>query len=140
MTARSVRHTPSRLTASVRSTCSTGAVASAPVKAMPALAIATSIAAEALDGGRDRPLERVEVGDVGLEASSRGRRGGRRSRSQPLGLEADERDVRALRVQALGGRRADAARGAGDEHGASVHVVWGGLRAADRQHAPRLPW
>src|SRR5438309_1632053 len=43
ITARSVRHTPSRFTASVRSTCSTGAVASVPVKAMPALAIATSI-------------------------------------------------------------------------------------------------
>jgi hypothetical protein len=44
ITARSVRQTPSRLTASVRSTCSIGAVASAPVKEMPALAIATSIA------------------------------------------------------------------------------------------------
>src|SRR5881227_213362 len=45
ITARSVRHTPSMLTASVRSTCSTGALASAaPVNAMPALAIAIDVA------------------------------------------------------------------------------------------------
>src|SRR2546423_6440926 len=44
LTARSVRHTPSRFTLSVRSTCSTGELASAPVKAIPAFAIATSIA------------------------------------------------------------------------------------------------
>ncbi len=43
ITARSVRHTPSRLTARVRSTCSTGALASVPVKAIPAFAIATSM-------------------------------------------------------------------------------------------------
>ena len=69
---------------------------------MPALAIATSIAAEALHRARDRALERVEVGDVGLEE------GGalaepRRVLLEALGLESDERDVRAPRVQALGG-------------------------------------
>ena len=106
----------------MRSTCSTGAVASAPVNAIPALAIATSIPPKRSTVRRDRALERVEVGDVGLERRPRGRPSRAAFSSQALGLEADERDVRALGVQALGGRGADAARGAGDEHGAAVDV------------------
>ena len=124
ITARSVRHTPSRLTASVRSTCSIGAVASAPVNAMPALAIATSIAPKR---STVPATARCSASKSVTSASNAAARSPRRaaSSSQALGLEADERDVRALGVQPLGGRRADAARGAGDEHGAAADVERG---------------
>ena len=73
-------------------------------------------AAEALDGALDRGVERLAVRHVGLE-ERRAIAEARRQRLEPLGLQPDESDVVAARVQALGGRGADAARGAGDEHG-----------------------
>src|ERR1700677_3695896 len=114
ITARSVRHTPSRLTASVRSTCSTGAVASDPVNAIPALAIATSIPPKRSTATATARWSAWKSVTSAAVAAARG------EGLQALGLEPDERDVRALGVQALGGRGADPARGAGDEHGASV--------------------
>src|SRR4029077_3836961 len=78
--------------------------------------------AEALDRPGDRALERVEVRHVRLEPC-RALPERRRVLLQALGLESDQRDVRSLRVQTLGARLADAARGARDEDGASVYVV-----------------
>ena len=131
MTARSVRHTPSRFTASVRSTCSTDSLARAPEKAMPALAIATSIPPKRSTVPSTARSSAAEVGHVGLEAG-RALAEPRRVLLEPLRLEPDERDVRAPRVQALGGAGADAACGARDEDGLPALRRYGMAR--------RLPW
>ncbi len=65
---------------------------------------------------RRRAAERVHVGHVGLEHLRALAQAGS-ERLQALGLQTDERDVRALGVQPLCGRGADAARGARDEDG-----------------------
>ena len=74
-------------------------------------------------------LQRVEVRHVRLEPR-RALAEPRRVLLQALGLESDQRDVRSLRVQALGARLADAARGARDEHGATFYVVAVSCRAS----------
>src|SRR2546427_629596 len=84
--------------------------------------------AEALDGGADSVLHRLEVGHVGLKPHCAIAQRGR-VLLQALGLEADERDVGTLGIQPLGARLADAAGGASDEHGAPADVVGGGSRA-----------
>ncbi len=83
---------------------------------------------EALDGSGDRPLQGVGVGDVGLEPG-RPIAELRRPLLEQLGLEPDQGDVRALRMQALGRCGTDAAGGAGDEGGAAGDVE----RAAGHQ-------
>ncbi len=68
---------------------------------MPALAIATSIAAEALD----RPATARWSASKSVTSASKRDRALAEPRGvllQALGLEADERDVRALGVQPLG--------------------------------------
>src|SRR4029077_8205907 len=84
--------------------------------------------AEALDGRADGILHRLEVGHVGLKPHRAiAQRGG--VLLQALRLEAYERHVGPLTMQALGARLADPARGAGDERGAPADIVWGGSRA-----------
>ena len=121
ITARSVRHTPSRFTANVRSICSIGAVASVPVNATARIGDRYVDAAEALDRAVHCAPERIEVADVRLECGGAVAQP-RRKLLQPLGLQADQCDVRTVAVHSLGGRRPNAARGAGDEHGASAYV------------------
>ena len=96
---------------------------------MPAFAIADVDRAEALDRPAHRALQRLEVRDVGLERAGAvaERRG---ELLEQLGLEADERDVRARRVQPRRDRGADAARGAGDEDRPARDVVVGARRRA----------
>jgi hypothetical protein len=79
-------------------------------------------AAEAPDRSRHRALQRAGVGHVRLEdgAAVPQPRG---QLLQPLGLQADERDVRALGVQPLRRSGADAARRARDEDGAPGDVL-----------------
>ena len=67
------------------------------VNAMPALATATSIAAEALDRPRDAVLQRLRSVTSTSSASARSPRRAAFS-AQALRLEPDERDVRAPRV------------------------------------------
>jgi hypothetical protein len=74
-------------------------------------------------------LQRIEVGHVRLKRL-RAVAQTARELLQLLWLEADQREIRALTMQALRGRGADAARGAGDEHGAPAHVERGSGGAA----------
>ena len=113
----------------MRSTCSIGAVARRAGEGQAGVGDRHVDPAEALDGLRDRALERVEVGHVDLELNGAVAQAGG-VLLEELRLEAHERDVRALGVQPLGRRCADATRGAGDEHGASVDVIRGHGRAA----------
>jgi hypothetical protein len=92
---------------------------------------------EAASGPGDSPLESVEVGHVGLEhhgpvAELRG------ERLEPVGLEADQRHIRALGVQPARRLGADAARGAGDERRATGDVVLPGHDPLLRR-LPALP-
>ena len=64
-------------------------------------------------GAFDQPVERRRIGEVGGE---RGRTQAGRRRVQRVGVARDQHEPRALGVERLGGREADAARGAGDEH------------------------
>ncbi len=105
----------------MRSTCSTGAVESVPVKAMPALAIATSMPPKRSTVAATAPSSAPMSVDVGLEPG-RALAEALGVLAQPLGLEPDERDVRAACVQALGGCRADAACRARDEDRLASHV------------------
>ena len=96
-------------------------------------------ASEALDGRGDRALQRVEVGDVGLEGHGAIAHA-RRVLLQALGLEPDERHVGAPRVKPLGARGADSARRTRDEHRSPVHVERRLGGAGSRWHQPSLPW
>ena len=79
----------------------------------------TALARAALESSS---LQRIEVGYIRLKARSAVAET-RGVLLQALRLEANERHVRASRVHALGARRADAARGARDEHGATGDVI-----------------
>ena len=69
--------------------------------------------AERLDRAGDGGVERVAVGDVGLEGDGAGAVGGDRREV----AEADERHARAAGGEAAGGLGADPVGGAGDEDG-----------------------
>jgi hypothetical protein len=78
-------------------------------------------AAELPDRARDGALDRIRVGHVGLERGRPVTQPGREL-FEKLGLEPDERNVRAALVQARRGLRPYAARRSRDEHRASVDL------------------
>ncbi len=129
ITARSVRQTPRRLTASVRSICSIGLAARPPTKLESCVRDRDVDPAEALDSPVHGATQRIEVGDIRLEPRRALGSEPRNVLLQALGLEPHERDVCTLAVHALGSGRADAARGASDEDRAALDVVPGGARA-----------